>query len=162
MSQERKPERVRDEKINGVIYDMSPAPAYQHSQVIGQIFAKIKNGLKGSMCLVFMENIDYKYSRDNDDYLEPDLIICCDRSAIRGNSYYSTPKFVAEAISPSTVKRESRKISMNPAEWRNTGFSPLSRGPWKSIIWWMANIGCRNPMLWMMTRKASIIILDRR
>ena len=59
MSQERKPERVRDEKINGVIYDMSPAPAYQHSQVIGQIFAKIKNGLKGSMCLVFMENIDY-------------------------------------------------------------------------------------------------------
>ena len=55
MSQERKPERVRDEKINGVIYDMSPAPAYQHSQVIGQIFAKIKNGLKGSMCLVFME-----------------------------------------------------------------------------------------------------------
>ena len=106
MSQERKPERVRDEKINGVIYDMSPAPAYQHSQVIGQIFAKIKNELKGSMCLVFMENIDYKYSRDNDDYLEPDLIICCDRSAIRGNSYYSTPKFVAEAISPSTVKRD--------------------------------------------------------
>lgn len=107
MSQgERKPERVRDEKINGVIYDMSPAPAYQHSQVIGQIFAKIKNELKGSMCLVFMENIDYKYSKDNDDYLEPDIIICCDRSAIRGNSYYGTPKFVAEAISPSTVKRD--------------------------------------------------------
>ena len=99
-------ERIRDEKINGKIFDMSPTPGYQHSVVNGNVFSKIRGGLKGSMCLVFMENIDYKYSRDNDDYLEPDLIICCDRSAIRGNSYYGTPKFVAEAISPSTVKRD--------------------------------------------------------
>lgn len=53
-----------------------------------------------------MENIDYKYNKDTDDYLEPDIIICCDRSQIRGNSYYGTPKFVAETISPSTVKRD--------------------------------------------------------
>ena len=55
---------------------------------------------------MFMENIDYKYAKDSDDYLEPDIIICCDRNKIRGNSYYGTPKFVAETLSPSTAKRD--------------------------------------------------------
>ena len=99
-------ERQRDEKINGEIFDMSPAPNFQHSVVTNNINCKIREGLKDSLCLVFMENIDYKYNKDTDDYLEPDIIICCDRSQIRGNSYYGAPKFVAETISPSTVKRD--------------------------------------------------------
>jgi len=106
MLQRENMKRVKEEKVDGVIYDMSPAPAYQHSIVNGKIFAKISDGLKGSMCLVFMENIDYKYSGDSDDYLEPDIMICCDRNDIRGNSYYGTPKFVAETLSPSTAKRD--------------------------------------------------------
>lgn len=101
-----KRERVRDEKIDGKIFDMSPAPSYQHSAITGNIYVKIRNGLKDSMCLVFMENIDYKYSKDSDDYLEPDIMICCDRKEVKGNSYYGVPKFVAETISPSTVKRD--------------------------------------------------------
>ncbi len=55
---------------------------------------------------MFMENIDYKYAKDSDDYLEPDIIICCDRNKIRGNSYYGMPKFVAETLSPSTAKQD--------------------------------------------------------
>ncbi len=104
--QARKHERIRDEKINGEIFDMSPAPNFQHSVISGNIFSKIKAGLKGSLCMVFMENIDYKYSKESDDYLEPDIIICCDRNMIKGNSYYGTPKFVAETLSPSTAKRD--------------------------------------------------------
>ncbi len=99
-------DRVRDEKINGEIFDMSPSPSFQHSVVTNNINCKIRDGLKDSLCLVFMENIDYKYDPESDDYLEPDIIICCDRSKIKGNSYYGTPKFVAETISPSTVKRD--------------------------------------------------------
>lgn len=99
-------ERKRDEKINGELFDMSPSPNFRHSVVTGNIYHRIHVGLKGSLCLVFMENIDYKYSRESDDYLEPDIIICCDRADIRGNSYYGTPKFVAETISPSTAKRD--------------------------------------------------------
>lgn len=101
-----KPERFRDEKINGEIFDMSPAPNFRHSVITNNINCAIKAGLKDSLCLVFMENIDYKYSKETDDYLEPDIIICCDRNKIRGNSYYGTPKFVAETLSPSTVKRD--------------------------------------------------------
>lgn len=101
-----KRDRIRDEKINGEIFDMSPAPNFRHSVVTNNINCAIRAGLKDSLCLVFMENIDYKYSKDSDDYLEPDIIICCDRNQIRGNSYYGTPKFVAETLSPSTAKRD--------------------------------------------------------
>lgn len=99
-------DRIRDEKINGVIFDMSPAPNFRHSEICGNLYLKIRMGLKGSLCKVFMENIDYKYNEQTDDYLEPDIIICCDPKDIKGNSYYGTPKFIAEVISPSTAKRD--------------------------------------------------------
>ena len=48
----------RDEKINGVIYDMSPSPSFQHGIINNNINTVIKAGLKDSLCLVFMENLD--------------------------------------------------------------------------------------------------------
>lgn len=99
-------DRIREEKIDGIVYDMSPAPHFKHSQICGNLYAAIRIGLKDSMCSVYMENLDYIYDVESDDYLEPDIIICCDSKEIRGGSYYGVPKFVAEVISPSTVKRD--------------------------------------------------------
>ena len=66
----------KQEKMNGVIYDMSPAPDYRHGIVNGNLYNIIKNGLKNSLCLVFMENLDYKYqSEENDDYVVPDIMV---------------------------------------------------------------------------------------
>ena len=50
----------KTEKIDGVIYDMSPSPNYLHGVVNNNINTMIKTGLKGSLCLVFMENLDFK------------------------------------------------------------------------------------------------------
>ncbi len=100
-------ERKRDEKIDGVIYDMSPAPGYQHGIVNGNIYAFIKQGLRGSICLVSIENLDFKYHpEENDDYLCPDIMIICDRKYLKGGSYSGTPKFIVETLSPSTAKRD--------------------------------------------------------
>ena len=43
----------KEEKINGVIYDMSPSPNYQHGIVDGNIYSIIKSGLKGTIVLGF-------------------------------------------------------------------------------------------------------------
>lgn len=100
-------ERKKDEKIDGVIYDMSPSPGYKHGIINGNIHTIIKSGLKGSICLVFMENLDFKYHPDiNDDYLCPDVMIICDRKHLKGGSYSGVPKFVVETLSPSTSKRD--------------------------------------------------------
>lgn len=97
----------KDEKINGVIYDMSPAPGYRHGIINSNIHAIIKQGLKNSLCLVFMENLDFKYHPDiNDDYLCPDIMVICDRNHLKGSSYSGIPKFIAETLSPSTAKRD--------------------------------------------------------
>ena len=100
-------ERRKDEKIDGVIYNMSPAPSFQHGIVNGNLYAIIKQGLKNSICLVSIENLDFKYHPDkNDDYLCPDIMIICDRKHLKGGSYSGTPKFIAETLSPSTARRD--------------------------------------------------------
>lgn len=100
-------ERRKDEKIDGVIYAMSPAPGFRHGIINNNINTLIKNGLKDSICLVFMENLDFKYHPDvNDDYLCPDVMIVCDRKRLKGNSYSGVPKFIAETLSHSTAKRD--------------------------------------------------------
>lgn len=100
-------ERKKDEKINGVIYDMSPAPGFKHGIINNNINTIIKHGLKNSLCLVFMENLDFKYHPDiNDDYLCPDIMVVCDRKHLKGSFYSGVPKFIAETLSPSTAKRD--------------------------------------------------------
>lgn len=100
-------EHWKDEKINGIIYDMSPAPGYRHSIINGNIYEIVKRGLKNSLCLVFMENLDFKYQPDiNDDYLCPDIMIVCDRKKLKGGSYYGVPKFIVETLSHTTAKRD--------------------------------------------------------
>ena len=98
---------MEDEKINGVIYDMYPAPGYQHRIINSNIHTKIKTGLKDSICLVTMENLDFKYHPDiNDDYVCPDIMVICDRKYLKGGTYSGVPKFIVETLSPSTAFRD--------------------------------------------------------
>ena len=96
-----KEEYRKQEKINGVIYDMSPSPSYQHGIIDGNIYHAIKTGLKDSLCLVFMENLDYKYHpEENDDYVVPDIMIICDKTKLDGKRCNGAPDFIIEIISP--------------------------------------------------------------
>ena len=100
-------EYQKQEKMNGVIYDMSPSAGYKHGIINNNINTIIKAGLKGSLCLVFMENLDYKYhAEESDDYVCPDIMIICDRKQLKGGTYSGVPKFIAETLSPSTAKRD--------------------------------------------------------
>ena len=100
-------EYKKDEKMNGVVYDMSPAPGYRHGIINGNLYNIIKTGLKNSLCLVFMENLDFRYHPDlNDDYVCPDIMVICGRKDLKGGAYSGVPKFIVETLSPSTAKRD--------------------------------------------------------
>ena len=81
-----KDDHRKQEKMNGVIYDMSPSAGYKHGIINNNINTIIKTGLKDSLCLVFMENLDFQYHpEENDDYVIPDVMIICDRKHVKGN-----------------------------------------------------------------------------
>lgn len=97
----------KQEKMNGIVYDMSPAPSFRHGIVNGNIYSIIKNGLKNSICLAYIENLDYHYHLEkNDDYVCPDIMIVCDRKHLKGSFYNGVPKFIVETVSPSTAKKD--------------------------------------------------------
>ncbi|WP_276949678.1 Uma2 family endonuclease, partial [Acetatifactor muris] len=73
------------------LYDISPAPVFQHGIVNGNLYTIIKNGLRGSICLVSIENLDFRYHSDeNDDYLCPDIMIICDRKYLKEYKHQCT------------------------------------------------------------------------
>lgn len=97
----------KQEKMNGVVYDMSPAPNFRHGIINGNIYSMVKNQLKDSLCLVFMENLDFKYHpAENDDYVCPDIMVICDRKRLNGSFYNGVPKFIVETLSPSTALKD--------------------------------------------------------
>lgn len=97
----------KQEKVNGVIYNMSPAPNFRHGIINSNIHRIIANGLRNSLCLVFVENLGFHYHPDiNDDYYCPDIMIICDRKYLKGGSYSGVPKFILETSSPSTARRD--------------------------------------------------------
>ena len=100
-------ERKKDEKINGVVYNMSPSLSYQHGIINSNIHTVIKQGLKGSICIVSIENLDFRYHPEvSDDYVCPDVMVLCDRKQLRGGTYSGVPRFVLETLSPSSAKRD--------------------------------------------------------
>ena len=97
-------EPVKTEKIDGVIYNMSPSAGFMHSQINGNIYHAIKRQLKNSVCVVSIENLDLYLS--DDEYLIPDIMLICDRQRIKNDKYKGVPRFVAETLSPGTALRD--------------------------------------------------------
>ena len=48
----------RIEKIDGIIYNMSPSGGFMHSQINGNLYHAIRQRLKDSICVVTVENLD--------------------------------------------------------------------------------------------------------
>lgn len=106
------------EVIGGQVYDMSPSPNYYHGIIQDNIMKKLNDGLKDSICRVFYGNLDYKYNEHSEDYVIPDIMICCDRNKVKGSAYYGTPKFIVEILSPSTSKKD---ITVKTDVYQNAG-----------------------------------------
>ena len=85
-----------------IITDMSGARV-EHSSVIVNFVAIVKHQLKGSLCRVFPDNVQYKWTLgDKEKVFIPDASINCQVRSRRGNSFTNSPQFVMEVVSPST------------------------------------------------------------
>lgn len=95
---------IRTEKIDGVIYNMSPSGGFMHSQINGNIYHSLRQQLKNSVCVVSIENLDLYLS--SDEYVIPDIMLICDRSQIQKDKYRGVPRFIVETLSPATAFKD--------------------------------------------------------
>ena len=102
---------VRRELIDGVIYDMSPAPRIGHQELAGNIFTELKRYLEGKPCAPFVAPVDvYLFPESEDDesedVVQPDVLVVCDRGKIRDDGIHGAPDLVIEVLSPSTAHKD--------------------------------------------------------
>jgi Uma2 family endonuclease len=101
------PNEERWELIDGVPYNMSPAPSIKHQNVVITIAAKLKNGLKGKPCKPFIAPVDVILSEH--DVVQPDLLVVCKPEKIGEKAIHGAPDLVIEVLSPSTALKDMRE-----------------------------------------------------
>lgn len=89
--------------MNLQITDMDGARP-EHSTVIVNFVAAIREQLLNSTCYVFSDNVQYRWhTKDGDEKtVIPDASINCRTKARKGNVFLDIPRFVMEVLSPST------------------------------------------------------------
>lgn len=103
----------RWELIDGVAYNMSPAPGRRHQEVSGELFRQLANHLKGKQCKVYDAPFDVRFSDQvdaSDNYIEtvvqPDIVVVCNRTKLDERGCNGAPDIVIEITSPSTARHD--------------------------------------------------------
>jgi len=110
------PDDERWEIIDGVPFRME-APLWEHQAISGELSRQISNQLieLRSPCMVFAAPFDlrlpYKNERDDDisTVVQPDILIICNKSNLKGTGYTGVPDFIIEILSDSTAKYDMIK-----------------------------------------------------
>ena len=101
------PEGERWELIDGMAYDMSPAPDTEHQSIAGHLFLILGIALRGKPCVPLFSPIDVVLS--DLDVVQPDMIVICDKSKITKRNIQGAPDLVIEVLSPSTSLKDRRE-----------------------------------------------------
>ena len=101
------PEGQRAELIDGRWYDMS-APSFGHQMIVSIITRELGNYIKehGGDCVVLPAPFAVYLQDDDENYLEPDISVICDRDKISDRGCEGAPDLVIEVVSPSTKEKD--------------------------------------------------------
>lgn len=95
------PDDQRWEIIGGEAFAMSPAPSLRHQSISAELTAQCQAHFRGKECRVFAAPTDVKLSEE--DVVQPDLLVVCDRNKMRGTHIEGAPALVTEILSSSTA-----------------------------------------------------------
>ncbi len=110
----------RWELIEGIVYDMTPAPGRLHQEISGELFFQIRGALQNHNCKVYAAPFDVRLpshalSTDDaiDTVVQPDIVVVCDKNKLDDRGCTGTPDLIIEILSPSTAAhdlKEKRKL----------------------------------------------------
>jgi len=106
------PDGVRGELIDGVFYDMSPAPSIRHQRVAGSLYEQLCRQLRGKPCTPLIAPVDVLLPRpgqsedETDRVVQPDVLIVCDPAKLTEANVRGAPDFIVEVLSPATARKD--------------------------------------------------------
>jgi len=106
------PGDARWELIDGVAYDMTPAPSRVHQEVIVELARQIGNFLLDRSCRVYVSPFDVRLpdADEADDRVEtvvqPDIAVICDESKLDEKGCRGAPDLIVEVLSPRTAVKD--------------------------------------------------------
>jgi Uma2 family endonuclease len=107
------PEEERWELIDGVAYNMCPAPVPAHQLVVVELTRQIANYLYGKKsCQIFTAPFDVRFPRPKqskkktDTVVQPDIAVICDKSKIDDKGCNGAPDWIIEVLSPATASKD--------------------------------------------------------
>ncbi|HJV46927.1 MAG TPA: Uma2 family endonuclease [Bacillota bacterium] len=103
----------RWELIDGIPYNMTPAPSPDHQRILLQLSRKFADYLEGKPCEAFIAPFDVRLfpneNKNDDNVVQPDLTIICDPTKITKHGCEGVPDLIIEVLSPSTAKKDKRE-----------------------------------------------------
>jgi Uma2 family endonuclease len=106
------PEHERWELIEGIPYDMSPAPSRQHQKMTGELFRQFSNYLLEKPCEVYAAPFDVRLADPNAKdvdivtVVQPDISVICDPGKLDEKGCMGSPDLIIEIVSPATVHKD--------------------------------------------------------
>lgn len=105
----------RWELIDGVAYNMTPAPSRFHQQVSGELFFQLFSYLRNSSCKLYAAPFDVRLPEGDeaDDAIttvvQPDISVVCDPSKLDDKGCKGSPDLIVEILSPATARKDLKE-----------------------------------------------------
>lgn len=109
------PEGERWELIDGVAYDMTPAPSRRHQKILHKFDLQFGNYLEGTPCEVYFAPFDVRLPKPGETAMtastvvQPDLLVVCAPEKYDEHGCVGSPTLVLEILSPATAKKDLRE-----------------------------------------------------
>ncbi|MFC5590117.1 Uma2 family endonuclease [Sporosarcina soli] len=102
------------ELIDGIPYNMTPAPSTAHQHVVGELFFALRTHFLGDRCSVFVSPYDVQIDETNEyTIVQPDISVFCNPDQIGEKRAKGAPDLIIEVLSPATaLKDRNQKFNL--------------------------------------------------
>ncbi len=103
----------RWELIDGIAWNMSPAPVRRHQKMLGDLHLIFREYFEGKPCEVYLAPFDVFFPEDKNQKMDdvttvvqPDLSVICSQDKLVDKGCFGPPDLVVEILSPYTSKKD--------------------------------------------------------
>jgi Uma2 family endonuclease len=109
------PEQERWEIIDGIAFDTTPAPSFNHQKILVELLRQFATYLLDRQCVALVAPFDVRiplhdgHDDDIDVIVQPDLVVVCDRKKLDEKGCKGAPDLIVEILSPHTASKDMKE-----------------------------------------------------